>query len=43
MFENIRTRWQEARAVRLKDEFLDASRRLNDFTEENAEQFHQDA
>jgi hypothetical protein len=39
MFENIRTGWQEARAARLKEEFLDASRRMNSFTEENAEHF----
>jgi hypothetical protein len=39
MLENIRTRWQEARAARLKEEFLDAFRRVNSFTEENAEHF----
>ena len=39
MFENIRSRWQEARSARLKEEFLDASRRMNSFTEENAEHF----
>jgi len=39
MFENMRTRWQEARAVRLKEEYLDASRRTNSFTEENSEHF----
>jgi hypothetical protein len=39
MFGNIRTRWQGARAARLKEEFLDTARRLNSFTEENAEHF----
>lgn len=39
MFENMRTAWQEARAARLKEEVLDASRRMNSFTEENAEHF----
>ena len=39
MFENIRMRWQEARAACLKEEFLDASRRLNSLTEEAAEHF----
>jgi hypothetical protein len=39
MFENIRTLWKEARASRLKEEYLDASRRTNSFTEENAERF----
>jgi hypothetical protein len=39
MFENIQRRWQEARAARLKEEILDASRRMNSFTEENSEHF----
>jgi len=39
MFENIRTRWQEARATRLKDEYLDAMQRTNGFTEENSKHF----
>jgi hypothetical protein len=39
MFENMRTRWQEARAERLREEFLDASRRMNVFSEENSERF----
>jgi hypothetical protein len=39
MLENIRTRWQKARAASLREEFLDASRRMNSFTEENAEHF----
>lgn len=39
MLENMRVRWQEARAARLKEEFLDAFRRVNSFTEENAEHF----
>jgi hypothetical protein len=39
MFENMRTRWKEARAARLKEEFLDALRRVDSFTEENAERF----
>jgi hypothetical protein len=39
MFGTIRTRWQEARAARLREEFLDASRRINSFTEENAAHF----
>jgi hypothetical protein len=39
MFENMRMRWHEARAARLKEEYLDASRRTNGFTEENSEHF----
>jgi hypothetical protein len=39
MFESMRTRWQEARGTRLKEEFLDASRRLNGFSEEDVERF----
>ena len=35
----IRTLWQEARATRLKEEFLDMTRRANSLTEETAEQF----
>jgi hypothetical protein len=39
MFEKIRSRWQEARGVRLKDEFLDATRRLGDLSEDDASRF----
>ena len=43
MFENMRARWKEARAARLKEEFLDALRRVNSFTEENTERFGKDS
>jgi hypothetical protein len=39
MFGSIQAVWQEARAARLKKEFLDASRRMHSFTEENAKHF----
>jgi hypothetical protein len=39
MLGNIRTLWQETRATRLKEEFLDMMRRTNAFTEETAEHF----
>jgi hypothetical protein len=39
MFGNMRTLWKEARASRLKEEYLDASGRMNSFTEEDSEHF----
>jgi hypothetical protein len=39
MSENIQRRWEEARAARLKEEFLDAFRHTNSFTEEESEHF----
>jgi hypothetical protein len=39
MFESTRIRWREARAAKLKEEFVDASRRISAFSEETAERF----
>ena len=39
MFESTRIRWREARAAKLKEEFVDASRRISAFSDETAERF----